>query len=110
MIVLTFAVAGGAAVADSGQASRLAAPRRYGKTTLIGALAAELRAQWWIVCVSSLRRIDSYLVRWAVSKYKRLKRSQRRARKLLVNVYEREPGLFAHWRLTRARDGMVGAG
>lgn len=58
----------------------------------------------------SLRRIDSYLVRWAVSKYKRLKRSHKRARRLMVNVYTREPGLFAHWRLTAARDGMVGAG
>lgn len=58
----------------------------------------------------SLQRVDAHLVRWAVQKYKRLKRSRRRARKLLVSVFEREPELFAHWRLTRARDGMVGAG
>ncbi len=58
----------------------------------------------------SLRRIDSYLVRWAVRKYKRLRRSPKRARRFLVDVYTREPDLFAHWRLTRARDGMVGAG
>jgi RNA-directed DNA polymerase len=60
--------------------------------------------------VHSLRRIDSYLVRWAVQKYKRLKRSRVRARKFLAIVFAREPELFAHWRLTYARDGMVGAG
>ncbi len=43
-------------LADGGQTSRLAAPRRYGKTTLIGALAAELRARRWIVCVSDFSR------------------------------------------------------
>jgi hypothetical protein len=45
-----------AELADGGQTSRLAAPRRYGKTTLIGALAAELRARHWIVCVSDFSR------------------------------------------------------
>jgi hypothetical protein len=45
-----------AELADGGQTSRLAAPRRYGKTTLIGALAAELRARRWIVCVPDFSR------------------------------------------------------
>lgn len=43
-------------LADGGQTSRLAAPRRYGKTTLIGALAEELRARRWIVCVTDFSR------------------------------------------------------
>jgi hypothetical protein len=43
-------------LAYGGQASRLAAPRRYGKTTLIGALAAELRAGDWAVCVADFSR------------------------------------------------------
>lgn len=43
-------------LAESGQTSRLAAPRRYGKTTLIGALATELRAHGWIVAVSDFSR------------------------------------------------------
>ncbi len=43
-------------LATSGQTSRLAAPRRYGKTTLIGTLAAELRAQRWVVCVADFSR------------------------------------------------------
>ena len=50
-----------AELADGGQTSRLAAPRRYGKTTLIGALAAQLRSDRWIVCVvdfSRCRTID----------------------------------------------------
>lgn len=45
-----------AELADGGQTSRLAAPRRYGKTTLIGALGAELRARRWIVCVADFSR------------------------------------------------------
>ena len=62
------------------------------------------------VLAESLRRIDAYLVRWTVQKFKRLKRSSKRARKFLASVFEREPELFAHWRLTAARDGVVGAG
>jgi RNA-directed DNA polymerase len=45
----------------------------------------------------SLRRIDDYLVRWAMQKYKRLRRRPRRAGELLASVARREPGLFAHW-------------
>lgn len=43
-------------LADGGQTSRMAAPRRYGKTTLIGALGAELRGRRWIVCVADFSR------------------------------------------------------
>lgn len=45
-----------AELAEGGQTSRLAAPRRYGKTTLIGTLAAELRDRRWIVCVVDFSR------------------------------------------------------
>lgn len=45
-----------AELADGGQTSRLAAPRRYGKTTLIGALAADLRSEGWVVCVADFSR------------------------------------------------------
>jgi uncharacterized protein len=45
-----------AELADGGQTSRLAAPRRFGKTTLIGALAADLRDREWIVCVADFSR------------------------------------------------------
>jgi len=58
---------------------------------------------------SSLRRIDEYLVRWALRNYKRLKRRHRRAWRLLKDVMTRQPELFAHWRVTQAQARMVGA-
>ncbi len=48
--------------------------------------------------ISLLRRIDEYLVRWAMRKYKRLRGHPRRARSFLASVARREPALFAHWR------------
>jgi len=45
------------------------------------------------------RRMDRHLMRWARRKYKRLKRSEKRARQWLKGVRERAPGLFAHWEL-----------
>jgi hypothetical protein len=45
------------------------------------------------------KRIDRRLVRWARRKYKRLERSDRRARAWLKGVRGRTPGLFAHWEL-----------
>lgn len=44
-------------------------------------------------------RIDRHLMRWARRKYKRLERSDKRAREWLNGVRERAPGLFAHWAL-----------
>jgi RNA-directed DNA polymerase len=44
-----------------------------------------------------LRRIDEYLLRWAMQKYKRLRRHRPGARRLLATVERREPTLFAHW-------------
>jgi group II intron reverse transcriptase/maturase len=49
--------------------------------------------------IQSLKRINDYLVRWAMRKYKRLRRRPGRAWKLLRAVFAREPGLFAHWAL-----------
>ena len=43
------------------------------------------------------QRIDRHLVRWARRKYKRLERSDKRARELLKEVRKRAPRLFAHW-------------
>ena len=47
--------------------------------------------------ISLLRRIDDYLVRWAMKKYKRLRGHPPRARRFLASVQRREPALFAHW-------------
>ncbi|SDG41675.1 group II intron reverse transcriptase/maturase [Sinosporangium album] len=44
-------------------------------------------------------RIDRHLMRWARWKYKRLKHSDKRARKWLESVRKRAPRLFAHWAL-----------
>jgi RNA-directed DNA polymerase len=47
----------------------------------------------------TLRRLNDYLVRWAMQKYKRLHRHANRARKWLQTVARRDRGLFAHWRM-----------
>ena len=44
-------------------------------------------------------RMDRHLMHWARRKYKRLKRSDKRARAWLKGVRRRAPGLFAHWEL-----------
>lgn len=48
-----------------------------------------------------LRRVNTYLTRWARRKYKRL-RSYRRFHGWWTGLIDREPGLFVHWNLTRA--------
>jgi RNA-directed DNA polymerase len=58
---------------------------------------------------NSLRRIDEYLVRWAMRKYKRLRGRRKRAWEFLAGVFAHEPGLFAHWKVVRAYDRTVGA-
>jgi RNA-directed DNA polymerase len=45
-----------------------------------------------------LRRINEHLVRWAMRKYKRLRRREKRAGELLAEASRRSPQLFAHWR------------
>jgi RNA-directed DNA polymerase len=45
-----------------------------------------------------LRRINDHLVRWAMRKYKRLRRRERRAGELMAEASRRSPRLFAHWR------------
>ena len=58
-----------------------------------------------------LRRLNEYLVRWAMRKYQRLRGHLTRAVKWLASVARREPRLFAHWRMGVRPDGWaVGAG
>ena len=54
-----------------------------------------------------LRRINDHLVRWAMRKFKRLRRREKRARLFLVSVARRSPGLFAHWRFGLKPDGWT---
>jgi hypothetical protein len=50
----------------------------------------------------TLQHLDRQLARWAMAKYKRLRRHRRRAEQWLRRVARRPPGLFAHWRLLHA--------
>ena len=52
-----------------------------------------------------LQRINTYLMRWAGKKYKRL-RAYRRFTKWWFGVIDREPELFAHWRWVRTFAGL----
>ena len=57
------------------------------------------------------RRIDEHLVRWAMRKFKRLKRRPTRAWAWLNAVAQRAPRLFAHWwMLPSPTSRPVGAG
>ncbi|HZC52527.1 MAG TPA: group II intron maturase-specific domain-containing protein [Mycobacterium sp.] len=50
-----------------------------------------------------LRRINTYLMRWAAQKYKRLRTTHKRRRAWWAAI-DRDPGLFTHWRWVRAFD------
>jgi RNA-directed DNA polymerase len=52
-----------------------------------------------------LRRVNTYLMRWAGKKYKRL-RVYKRFRRWWSGVTEREPRLFAHRAWTRELAGL----
>jgi group II intron reverse transcriptase/maturase len=57
----------------------------------------------WLI--QSLRRIDDYLARWAMRKYKRPRGKLSRAWDLLHAVQRRQPALFAHWARPRPNAG-----
>jgi RNA-directed DNA polymerase len=48
-----------------------------------------------------LRRVSTYLMRWAWNKYRRL-RTHKHFQRWWHGLLERAPGLFAHWRWVRA--------
>lgn len=60
-------------------------------------------------CKSAMRptldHFDRILVRWAMRKYKKLKKHQRRACQWLKRIQLKQPGLFVHWEFLQ-----VGAG
>jgi hypothetical protein len=57
----------------------------------------------------ALRTVDSFIVRWAQRKYKRLRGHAKRAWDWLRGVKSRQPNLFAHWS-TESPVGAIGAG
>jgi len=48
-----------------------------------------------------LRRVNTYMKRWAARKFKRL-RTLKRFTRWWAGLLKREPGLFAHWRAVRS--------
>ncbi len=48
-----------------------------------------------------LRRVSTYLRRWAGKKYRRL-RIHKRFKRWWTGLLQREPGLFAHWQWVRS--------
>jgi RNA-directed DNA polymerase len=50
---------------------------------------------------SSLNRINEYLVRWVMQKYKRYRGRWMRARDALGRAARLYPGMFAHWQLVK---------
>jgi group II intron reverse transcriptase/maturase len=55
------------------------------------------------------KRLDAYLVRWAMRKFKRLKGHPARAWQWLAAARQRQPTLFAHWHRVRTPSRPVGA-
>lgn len=47
----------------------------------------------------TLTVIENRIIKWAMSKYKYFRGRRKRAEKWLSQVKQREPGLFAHWKL-----------
>ena len=47
----------------------------------------------------TFRHLDQVLVRWAMRKYKRLRRHKRRAEYWLGRIARKEPQLFTHWQM-----------
>ena len=47
-----------------------------------------------------LRRVNTYLRRWAGKKYRRL-RTHKRFKRWWTGLLQREPGLFAQWQWVR---------
>ncbi len=90
--------------------------RRSDKTLTDLALMFNRQLQGWInyygkfyksMLYPVFRHLNDTLVRWAMRKYKRLRRRPRRARRFLADVARRQPGLFAHWRFGVRPDGWT---
>ncbi|WP_242419880.1 group II intron maturase-specific domain-containing protein [Frankia sp. CpI1-P] len=44
------------------------------------------------------QRINPFLVKWAMRKYKRLRRAKGKARRKLAEIASAFPAMFAHWK------------
>lgn len=55
--------------------------------------------------IPTLYCLEDRLVKWAMRKYKHLRGHRRQAAQWLKGIAQKEPGLFAHWRLIYATAG-----
>ena len=90
--------------------------RRSDKTLTDLALMFNRQLQGWInyfgrfyksMLYPVFRHFNDTLVRWAMRKYKRLRRRPGRARRFIAGIARRQPGLFAHWRFGVRPDGWT---
>ena len=90
--------------------------RRSDKTLTDLALMFNRQLQGWInyfgrfyksMLYPVFRHFNDTLVRWAMRKYKRLRRHKTRARRFIADIARRQPGLFAHWRWGVRPDGWT---
>lgn len=90
--------------------------RRSDKTLTDLALMFNRQLQGWInyygrfyksMLYPVFRHFNELLARWAMRKYKRLRRHKTRAHRFIAEVARRQPGLFAHWRFGVRPDGWT---
>ena len=110
------AVSGEASKRMRREMRRWGVARRSDKTLTDLALMFNTTLQGWInyygrfyksMLYPVFRHLNETLVRWAMRKYKRLRRHRTRARRFIADVSRRQPGLFAHWRFGVRPDGWT---
>lgn len=110
------AVSGEASTRMRHEMRRWGVARRSDKTLTDLALMFNSTLQGWInyygrfyksMLYPVFRHLNETLVRWAMRKYKRLRRHRARARRFIADVARRQPGLFAHWRFGVRPDGWT---
>ena len=110
------AVSGEAKTRMRREMRRWGVARRSDKTLTDLALMFNRQLQGWIgyfgrfyksMLYPVFRHFNDTLVRWAMRKYKRLRRRPTRARRFIADVARRQPGLFAHWRWGVRPDGWT---
>lgn len=110
------AVSGEASKRMRREMRRWGVARRSDKTLTDLALMFNTTLQGWInyygrfyksMLYPVFRHLNDTLVRWAMRKYKRLRRHRTRARRFIADVSRRQPDLFAHWRFGVRPDGWT---
>jgi RNA-directed DNA polymerase len=110
------AVSGAAKTRLRREMRRWGVARRSDKSLTDLALMFNRKLQGWInyygrfyksMLYPVFRHFNDALVRWAMRKYKRLRRHKTRARQFILAVARRQPYLFAHWRWGVRPDGWT---